>query len=305
MIGDKQLASPKVPYDLQNNLVMDAAIKIDLQTLYRFSKSARLSCNKCTIVLLVDRHTAQNNDYQLLANVFKLTSVIYETLAIKHAEMAFRSTSIHTKRWIIFHDYLQNLLKLGTSFDNVFFCDVSGTIFQTNVFVYMESRGEGLYAFMEDVNISIGKQTVNSDWIKTCYSQETLQAVHNNSISCSGTALGSWSAIVAYLSSMKAQILSRSDACLRSDGNDQGIHNYIVHNRIIPNTTVYYIPHENGFVGTVGLPNWLNRNKFGLVLNANKEIYAVVHQLNRSPQLLSQFDRQFHILSDDILNKKL
>ena len=299
-----QSKPPRVYHELQNNLILGAAMDIHINVLHRFTRSARSSCNTCTIGLLVNNHTAQSEDIILLTRVFRVTLIIFETFLIDDSESALRATDIHTKRWIIFYHYLQNRVKMKQAFDNVLLCDVSDTIFQTNIFSHMDARGDGLYAFMEDAGVSIARQVVNADWIRICYGAEELQRIGNRSISCSGTVLGSWPAAVAYLSTMRAQFISRSRACLGYLGNDQGIHNYIVHNSIVPNTVVYRIPHETGFVGTVGLPSWLKRNKFGLVLNANKDIYAVVHQLNRSPQLLSQYDREYQMLPDSILDKK-
>jgi hypothetical protein len=168
----------------------------------------------------------------------------------------------------------------------------------------MDALGDGLYAFLEDAQVSIATQEVNARWIKTCYDEQTLQTIGNKSVSCSGTVLGSWSAIIAYLSTMTSELLSRSDACLTIAGNDQGIHNFIIHKASLPGMKIHIIPHETGFVGTLAIPTWLKRNKFGLVLNMKKEIYAVVHQLDRSSQLNSQYDHEYQILPDDVLNIK-
>ena len=103
---------------------------------------------------------------------------------------------------------------------------------------------------------------------------------------------------------MTSELLNQSDACLTITGSDQGIHNYIIRKATLPNTKIYFISHETGFVGTLAIPKWLKRNKFGLVLNKKEEIYAVVHQLDRSSQLNSQYDKEYHILPDDVLNIK-
>ncbi len=300
----KQSMSHKLTYELQNNLIMGTAINLGLDILYRFTRSARSSCNTCTIVLLMNIQTVNTTDIQLLASVFNVTLIKHETFVPRHKEKAFHHTYIHTNRWFIYYDYLQDLEKIGKAFDNVFFCDVGDTIFQTNVFSHMNSRGDGLYAFMEDINTTIANQTSNAHWIKACYGEQMLQTMGNKPIICSGTVLGSWSAIIPYLATMISQFKSRPDDCIFYLGNDQGIHMFIVHHSLVPNTTIYLISHETGFVGTVGLPMWLKRNKFGLILNANMEIYAVVHQLNRSPQLLSQYGQEYHILPDDVLDKK-
>lgn len=294
----------KVSHERQNNIIMSAATNMDTHDLYRFIRSARSTCNNCSIVLLVNGDVAGNENVQILVETYKVTLIDEGATVGKRKEEPFHKTGIWNKRWVIFYDYLQTLEANGTSFDNVFICDLRDTIFQTNVFAHMDTYGNGVYAFLEDVKWTIGSQEVNAAWIKICYGETMLQAMYNKSISCSGTVLGSRSAMMAYLSSMYSQMMNQSDNCLRSIGSDQGIHNFIVYNVVIPETTVYYVSHETGFVGTTGLPDWLKRNKFGLVLNANKSIYAVVHQLNRSPELLAQYKHEYQMLPDDVLNKK-
>lgn len=291
-------------HELQNNLIIGAATGMSLSTLHRFISSARASCNLCTITLIVDNQSLSSEDIRLLASVFNVILISYDGLLQIKSYETLRIASIKSLRWPVFLTYFQNLEKNGYAFDNVFLCDVVDTIFQTNVFTHMNSRGDGLYAFMEDAQMPIFKQYINALWIKTCFGEEALRDIGNNSISCSGTVLGSWSAIIAYLSKMTSQFLTRSSACLEIGGNDQGVHNFIIHKKLIPNIEIYLIPHETGFVGTVGVSQWLKRNKFGFVLNKKGEIYAVVHQLNRSPQLEMQYSRIYHTLSEDVLDKK-
>jgi hypothetical protein len=299
------LPTSKVNHELQNNLILGAAVGLHLSVLHRFVQSARTSCNLCTITLLVHDFSMRSDDFRLLSDVFHVVLIPYQQFLLSNKHETFVMTDIHSQRWTIFSSYLQTLQKEGKAFDNVFICDVSDTIFQANVFKHMDTMGDGLYAFLEDIHIPIAKQIVNNDWIKVCYGEQMLQQIGNKSISCSGTVLGSWPAIITYLSTMTSQFLTRSRACLIITGNDQGVHNFIIHNGLVADTTIYLIPHETGFVGTVGLPKWLTRNKFGYILNNRSEIYAVVHQINRSPQLLAQFDRVYQILPDNILNRKL
>ncbi len=293
-----------VSHGQQNNLIIGAGMNLHIKSLYRFSKSARSSCHHCTIILILTHDGVHSDDFKLLAEIFNLQLLTYEDLAVVRTEKAFQTMVVHGRRWIIFNDYLRKQETLGKTFDNVFFSDVRDTVFQRNVFDYMDALGDGLYAFLEDAQVSIATQNINAHWVKTCYDEQTLQIIGNKSVSCSGTVLGTWKAIMAYLSIMTSELLSRSDACLTTAGNDQGIHNYIIHRVAPPGIKIHMIPHETGFVGTLGVTTWLKRNKFGLVLNMKKEIYAVVHQLDRSSQLNTQYDKEYHILPDDILNIK-
>ncbi|CAF3618882.1 unnamed protein product [Rotaria socialis] len=298
------LSTSKAKHELQNNLILGAAVGLNLSVLHRFVQSTRTSCNLCTITLLVHDFSMRSDHFRLLSDVFHVVLIPYQQFLLSNKHETFVMKSIHSQRWTIFSSYLQTLQKEGKAFDNVFICDVSDTIFQANVFKHMNKMGDGLYVFLEDIHFRISKSNINANWIRVCYGEQMLQQIGNKSISCSGTVLGSWPAITTYLSTMTAQFLNLSRACLKMTGNDQGVHNFIIHNGLIPDTTIYLIPHETGFVATAGLPKWLKRNKFGHILNSRSEIYAVVHQINRSPQLLAQFDRIYQTLPDDILNRK-
>ncbi|CAF5206594.1 unnamed protein product, partial [Rotaria magnacalcarata] len=47
------LPTSEVNHELQNNLILGAAVGLHLSVLHRFVQSARTSCNLCTITLLV------------------------------------------------------------------------------------------------------------------------------------------------------------------------------------------------------------------------------------------------------------
>ncbi|CAF0818803.1 unnamed protein product [Adineta steineri] len=168
----------------------------------------------------------------------------------------------------------------------------------------MTAYTPGLYAFMEDIRMTIGTCPINKDWIKKCYGETEVRKLFNNPISCSGTILGTWFAILSYLSIMESEILSTPVACKARMGTDQAIHNYIIYNEKIPNVTIHHISHEYGFIGTLGYPLWLKRNQFGLVQNANGSVYAVIHQWDRSEQMKIQFQQEYQIIPSNIRDKK-
>jgi hypothetical protein len=151
--------------------------------------------------------------------------------------------------------------------------------------------------------MTIGKCSYNREWIKLCYGEVELEKLFNKSISCSGTVLGTWSAVLSYLSIMESQILSTPVACKNYGGSDQGIHNYIIYNNKIANVTVHHISHEYGFIGTLGYAAWLKRNQFGLLKNANGSVYAVIHQWNRSKQMMTQLQREYQTIPPDIRDR--
>jgi hypothetical protein len=293
------------PISSQHNLVVTAAVNLDLTTIYRFSRSMRASCAFCTLVMIVTNATMYNNDFRELADLY---SIVYtsceENFPLRLREHQSEIKYIHSSRWILIHIYLLNLEVKREVYDNVFICDSYDTLFQTDVFVHMNSYTPGLYVFIEDIRMTIGKCPYNHDWIKKCYGEAEVMKLFDKSISCSGTVLGTWSAILSYLSIMESEILTAPAACKSNVGSDQGVHNYIIHNSKINKVTIHHISHEYGFVGTLGYALWLKRNQFGLVQNANRSVYAVIHQWNRSEQMKAQFQREYQIIPPDTRDKK-
>lgn len=288
----------------QNNLIISTAINSDLTTVYRFSRSVRASCALCTLVLLVTDATIYEEDFKDLADLYSIVYISMEEYTPEYLTADKNVlNNLMTARWIVINNYLLTLQAEGTIYDNVFICDSSDVLFQKDVFAYMNDYTPGLYAFMEDVRMTIGTCKYNSDWIQKCYGDVELQNLFDESISCAGTVLGTWSAIMSYLSILESEMLKAPIAC-KAVGSDQGSHNYIIHNRKIPNVTIHYISHEYGFVGTLGYVLWMKRNQFGLVQNANGSVYAVIHQWNRSKQMKDQFKREYQIIPSRLRNRK-
>jgi len=299
-----ELRNYSFPTSIQRNLIITAAVNANLLSMYRFTRSVRSTCSFCTLVMIINKFTMSNNDFQELADVYSIIYISEEDyFPAKLKAQRPDITGIYTSRWIIIKNFLMSLQTEGVIFDNVFACDSFDTIFQKDIFAFMTNYNSGLYVFMEDVRMTIGTCPINSGWIKGCYGDAELKRLHSKSISCSGTVLGTWSAMISYLSVMESEFLATPAAC-KDSGIDQGIHNYIIYNNKIPNTTIHQISHEFGFVGTLGYAQWLKRNQFGLVLNANGSIYAVIHQWNRSKQMITQFAREYQLIPANIRNKK-
>jgi hypothetical protein len=103
--------------------------------------------------------------------------------------------------------------------------------------------------------------------------------------------------IIQYLSLMESHIT------LNPRCNDQGIHNYLIY-YILNDTSTARITHETGFLGTLGTTEWVYRNKYGLVLNRNYQVYSVIHQFDHSQQVKRQTDQEYQILPENILMLK-
>ena len=89
-------------------------------------------------------------------------------------------------------------------------------------------RATGLYVAMESALVPIAQEGWNSGWIRDCFGNEMVQKVGRETVSCSGTTLGTWAAALAVSEAHLAPSSASTRACERN-GIDQGVHNVIVH----------------------------------------------------------------------------
>ncbi|CAF1505771.1 unnamed protein product [Adineta ricciae] len=288
-----------------HNLVITTAINFDLTAVYRFSRSLRASCNFCHLVVVVADSALRNDDFKQLAKLYSIVFISEKVYFPKHlrlngSDIPFASSV----RWLIIRNYLLTLEAKRKVYKNVFMCDSRDGLFQANIFQYVTNYSPGLLVFLESIHMTIGKCGINSGWIKKCYNDSALTEISNNSISCSGTVLGTWYAVLTYLSKMEFHIINAPNACKKYPGSDQGIHNYIIYTNKIVNVSIHYILHEYGFVGTLGYAPIVKRNQFGLVKNENGSVYAFIHQWDRSEQLKVQFQREYQLIPANVREKK-
>lgn len=284
----------------QRNLIMGTATSLPIGAIWRFLRSARSTCSSCSIALIIHQNTTLSNDLADLSMFFNVTWLIYEHFKIsKQHPQPHRF--IHRLRWNIYEDYLNFLDGQEAKFDNVFLTDVRDVIFQANIFDYMPEYGKGLYVFAEAK--AIKSSHFNSDRLRRCFGENIVNTLGNKSILCAGTTLGSWVAIRHYVITMRNYIVNNSRPECANLHNDQPFHNYIIYLvDLSDQTPVHRISHDTGFVGTMALARTVFRNRFGLVLNSKGHPYAVVHQFDRSKQLTEQYDREFQLLPDNLLN---
>jgi hypothetical protein len=122
---------------------------------------------------------------------------------------------------------------------------------------------------------------------------------------CVGSTLGSWTAIRLYVASMHTLIASHTHKSCIAFQYDQHFHYFLIYLGNLSNQIIIHqIPHKTGFVASMALEHTMLRNRFGLVLNANRNIYAVVHHIEYTKQLIKQYKREFQLLPNNILSRK-
>lgn len=119
--------------------------------------------------------------------------------------------------------------------------DFRDFFFQSNPFEYRTEQwmDHNFVVFQEHHPIkTIERCKINSKWIRNCYGEEKLSHVGSNTVSCSGSVMGTPSAITAYTLLMidqikpstreQAPVINGLDQCI-IHGVDQGFHNYLLY----------------------------------------------------------------------------
>lgn len=275
------------------NAVMGMAKDIKFPFAYRFVRSLREHAPDVDIIIWTDDVPA---DLKQLYTAFGVTVQRFDVSKFPARIQKYHPSSY---RWLLIDELMKELETTGKPYDNVMFVDVRDTVYQRDPFVIVDGH-PGFHAFLEAATgPPIRKCGWNSGWIKDCFGEKLMDKLGDRPISCSGTSIASWKAALQYTNMMAKEI--RTNQCERN-GVDQGMHNVWVHDKRLDKVILH--SNEQGLISTVQSMKELPRDRFGRVLNANKKVVAVVHQYDRSPELMKQYEAQFIYLPTDVLNVK-
>lgn len=201
------------------------------------------------------------------------------------------NASMESKRWLaqrVFHLvyrryllYANYLLRHATEFDRVLLADSRDVFFQRDPFCW--NPPPGLHVMTEDESIRIGKCRIHRRWMGCLFGEDYVHRHAEHSVSCSGTTFGDASSIRQYLEQMVATTMGVRS--LKNKNGDQGVHNYLLIERLLSNVTVHANGH--GPVLTMGVmpPAAVRFNADGEVLNADGRPAPVLHQYDRLPDV--------------------
>eukprot|EP01036_Dinobryon_divergens_P032489 gene32489-42093_t len=215
-----------------------------------------------------------------------------------------------TSRWPLINKYLE---EHGSSYSRIWMLDVRDSYFQSDPFEFVSTEESNFHVFNGVESIPISKCSWNSGWIKDCFGDNMLNSVGRNGIICSGVSAGSRDSVLEYTKTMSDIILhaaieekrtgdtaeiasvrstvykaSKFPSCERN-GVDQGIHNVLVHNKLIPNIKVW--SQASSPVANIQAKVAIIRNQ--VVYNKDGGKVAVVHQYDRFPELQKYLFEQY------------
>jgi len=181
--------------------------------------------------------------------------------------------------------------------------DFRDTFFQVDPFagfgdVRTRRPVHDLQLFEENYKVKkIGKCAFNALWISRCFGNSALQQLRDKAVLCSGSTLGSLSAIKHYVTEM-LRSMDTVQCWRKKIESDQGYQNYLFYTGRFDTKAGKAIANPQGYgvVNTIGAMNgddlkkeqkgplstfWKIRDEEGYVLNYDGNRSAVVHQYDR------------------------
>jgi hypothetical protein len=194
------------------------------------------------------------------------------------------SSPINALRYFVYEQYLAGLAEIP---EKILLADVRDVVFQRNPFEI--DLGDGLCCFLESEEMTLATCLANSGWLACAYGKEVLGRIGGHKISCSGTTIGTGTAVRDYLAAMTAglgAIDERTPNIMHViAGIDQCVHNYLLYSDALPGTRLY--SNEAGPIVTLNYvdPEGFRFDNSGLLLNQNGVPYHVIHQYDRHKDL--------------------
>lgn len=225
----------------QPNLILGTAFDYTIDQVRIFVESLRRYYAGEVMLLVSSRDSGDLLAYLAAYNV---TPVFFDSAywMVAHISMS---------RYI---RYAELLRAVPGRYARVLLTDVVDVLFQADPFSNVPD-GQ-LLCYLEVAGRSIGDCPLNSRWIQEIFGDRELRKLRNHGIICSGTTMGTQDAIQDYIDRLLYYAPPKILAPLGQGrrGHDQGIHNYLLRNgllpfaRIIPNGvhvfTVGSVPEE-------------------------------------------------------------
>jgi hypothetical protein len=192
--------------------------------------------------------------------------------------LASRVFHLVYRRHLLYADYLS---RHAHEFDRVMLADSKDVFFQLDPFCW--NPATGLHVVLEDQSSRIGTCRSHRSWMGHQFGEDYVNRHAERMISCAGTTFGDTASVRQYLDQMIS--VSMSARSLKISSGDQGIHNYLLIEHLLPNVRVH--PNGRGPVLTMGVmnPADIRINDAGQVLNDDGQPAPVLHQYDRISSL--------------------
>jgi len=192
-------------------------------------------------------------------------------------QLAKRVFHLMGLRFIVYYEFLKNR---SDSFDKILMTDCRDVYFQRDPFA--EDLGPGVHCFLEAASQTLESSWRNREMLVDAFGPEVLAEMGNAPVSCAGATLGDSKSILIYLKAMiETLFLGRR----MQSGNDQGVHNYLVHKQLA--SLCHLHDNYSSLVFTAGCEGSDNitLNEQDEIIRADGKPYAILHQYDRHREI--------------------
>lgn len=207
---------------------------------------------------------------RIYPQLFQLAGAVFTSVNTRRG-LEYALEGLQSLRYAHYLDYLRQ-----NDADRVLITDLRDVLFQDDPF---SNEGAALEVVLEDKHVTIGAEPFNRRWIRGLYGRRVLNELANQTVSCSGTVLGTRDGMLRYLDRMANEI-ARQTRPLGS--HDQAIHNHLLRRGALDPVVIHQ--NEVGPVLTMGQQRDINVRD-GVVRNADGSTVAILHQYDRHPHL--------------------
>jgi hypothetical protein len=249
-----------------------------IQVYQRFAGSLARTGFKGKIVMMVAQ-----SDYDDLG--LQQLEERYPSLAFEIIAPPEDSADINCYRYFDYAEYLRRCVE---EYDYVMLSDSRDVLFQRDISSYPFEPGVDLFVFEEEE--AIARCAINAGWIREIFGPRVLDLIGHNAILCSGTTIGTSSAMSDYVEKM-CQAIADADEPYRErfgslGGIDQGIHNYLCYAGKLSHLVMKRMCNSDALVLTLSQVALLDPqrkllNGDGMFVTRSGEPCFCVHQFDR------------------------
>lgn len=232
-------------------------------------------------------------DGEIWIGIFQTDERMLRTVAQEHRARLVVVERPETQELMLYRfvTYASWATKLSGT-DWILAVDLRDSFVQRNPFdrAFREQIHKPVNLFFEELGVTIGEESSNANWIKTCWGESGLRRVANNRIICAGTIMGEARAIQSIFNEMITISVSISH-CSRNHGTDQAILNmmYQTNNWKTNDSVVQVWSQGSGPVTAAATRKKFPVNNFGFAINDDGSIAGLVHQYDRVPALAATY----------------
>jgi hypothetical protein len=210
----------------------------------------------------------------ITANLPEDTKALFRRYDIREYEITLVAPPV----LILFQRFFsfRNVLASRPEVDRAFLLDIRDVYFQADPFPALPAAP--LAVFLEEE--TIGNCETNSRWIESLYGAARLADMKGHVISCAGTTAGTRAGLLDYLGLMCAEIHKATKRSVYM-GCDQGMHNHLLDTAL---KDARRVPNRTGAVQTLQYQKEFLFDGLGRLLNLDRTICPVLHQIDRHPQ---------------------